>query len=447
MVLARALLSLVALAGCGQSLFDNNVGTTGGSGTDGGGSDSGDGNNVATMCPAGCIGDAAADIDGSRPGWRYLEDARDRTWVPMTAGGGGSHTGAVSPNAIETCAANAGAPGCVALPGALLVTTAGMAASADPAVEFTVPSNQVVQLSLRVYVPSGQPEQRVRLYRNSREDSLLTVPAIPGQLLERSLAVDALAGDRFLVAIAPTAAGATQVALHFFINTTADSFPATCNLAVDFAAATGNTVDNLCAADVTYYDYDLSSPNDAIPPKLAAGPYAELGMAADIPLTEYYVAADIIQRTGDTTTQFWVRHDAFDSSYPYNAYPFSDIDLDATGGLSIGIYDSGAGVRRLSVYTCDTINMPSPGDFTTNGTNVAYPNDANWHFVRIVHTVGSVRICVDGTRVGSFVVPAGKLQGQLKPYFGKDNKWLPVFASFDGGVDDIRSFTTALACE
>ncbi len=437
----RALALLVIVAGCGQSLFDNNVGGGTGSGGPDGGGGNGDGNLVVpSTCPAGCIGDAAADVGGARAGWRYLEDARNRTWAPMTQSGPG-YVGAVSPNAIKPCET---ASGCMALPGALLVTTAGATTNADPALEFTAPSNQVVQLSVRVFVPSGQPEQRVRLYRNSREDSLYTAVATPGTLFERAISVDALAGDRFVLAIAPNGMGAADVAVHYYINSTGEVFPKECQLAVDFSTVTGHTVGNACGTAVTYRDYDLGNPDD-ITPTRAAGPFPELGMAADIPLTEYYTAADAIPRQGDTTTQFWMKHDAFDPSYSYNAHPFSDLDLnDPAGGLMVSIYEMTSGDRGMGVYTCD---VPTQTGCNQLGLDVAYPNNASWHFVRVVHTGGMVKICIDGVRVGGFAAPAGRLQTVRKPYFGKNQVWTPSGAFFDGGLDDIRSIAAALPCD
>lgn len=441
----RTLALVVLVAGCNQSLFDNNVGGGSGSGPDGGGSGSGDGNMmVATMCPAGCLGDAADDIDGGRPGWRYLEDARNRTWAPMTAATDG-FVGAVSPNAIETCTANPTAAACVALPGALLLTSAGNTAAADPALEFTVGSNTVVTLTVRVYVPTGQPEQRIRLYRNSREDVLFTANAAPGSLFERAINVDALAADRFLVALAPSAMGAAQVGVHFYISPTGEGFPKECQLAVDFASAGTNTVPNACGAAVEYREWDdMASMSNLVAPQLATqGPYAELGTSADIPLPRYYVSSDVLVRnaTTSTTTQLWVRHDAFDSTY--NAHMFSDIDLDAAGGIEISLYDNG-GNKRMYVGTCTS---PSPLAFAE--TNVDFPDDTNWHFVRVVHdhAMGQVRICVDGVRLGSLAVPAGGLQSTYAPRFGRNVVWTPIGAFFDGGVDDVRSFATALPCD
>lgn len=432
----RALALLALVAACNQSLFDNNVGTGDG------GNGNGDGNNmVATMCPSGCVGDAAADIGGGRPGWRYLEDSRNRMWTAMTAAGDG-YVGAVSPNAIETCAANGSAAGCASLPGALLVTTAGNSASADPALEFTVGSNNVVTLSVRVFVPSGQPEQRVRLYRNSREDVLFTASAMGGSLFERAITVDALAADRFVLALAPTAGGAEKVGVHFYVNTTADSFPKSCQLAVDFSSASGNNVPNACGAVVNYREWDMTNTTSIeVAPQLAQGPFPEQGMAADIPLPRYYLGADVMARTGDTTTQLWVRHDAFDSTY--NATAYSDLDFDPPfGGLEISLFDNSG--KNLFIGTCtgQTGNV-----LEMAYTEVPFPNDSNWHFVRVVQANDQVRVCIDGVRVGSYVLAPGEMQSAYEPRFGRNVVWTPLGAFFDGGVDDVRVFSAALPCD
>jgi len=75
-VLSRIVLVVALASGCGQSLFDARVTPTRC------GDDGGTDGPVASTCPAGCIGDAAADFDGSPTGstgrWRYLDDRRTR---------------------------------------------------------------------------------------------------------------------------------------------------------------------------------------------------------------------------------------------------------------------------------------------------------------------------------------------------------------------------------
>jgi len=438
-VLSRIVLVIALASGCGQSLFDAR------GELDGGGDDGGTDGPVASSCPAGCIADAAADFDGSPTGsnayWRYLEDRRTRAWAPMTAAGN-VFSGADPNNKITTCTEEPTAPACTALPGALLVSSAGATSAADPALEFTTRVTNVTQLTLRVHVPSGTPEQVVRIYRNSREDVLVTATAMPGVTLDRAITVDALSGDRFLVALAPEAMGGANVAIQLFLNTTGAVFPSTCQLALDFSAAAGTSVDNKCGADLSYNDYTLTV--EEVPPVLGAGPFTELGQAADITPDHYYKGTDILDRTGDSTIQMWVKHDALVD--PYGAWVFSDEDLNAGGGLGAVIYNASGTVRTLDVVTCTCMGPPCNTP-TFALQSVAYPSDAAWHFLRVTHTGGMVKICIDGRKAGEFAVPATKLVSTFAPRLGKNVVWTPAGAFFDGSIDDVRAFTTALACD
>jgi hypothetical protein len=436
-VLIRTALALVTLAGCGQSLFDARGTTDGGSG--------GPDGPVASTCPAGCIGDAAADFDGSPAGstgrWRYLDDRRTRMWAPMMADGS-VFTGSNPANKITTCAAEPAAAACAELPGALLISTGGATSAADPAIEFTAAENEVIQLTVRVHVPAGSPEQVVRLYRNSREDVLVTAPAEAGITLDRAITVDALAGDRFLVALAPDAMGASNVAVQVFVNSTGAVFPSKCQLALSFSAANGNDVDNLCGADLTYNN-DLLAPNpEATPPVLGPGPFPELGQAADIAMDHYYKGTTLLDRTGDSTIQMWVKHDALVD--PYGAWIFSDEDLNAGGGIGAVIYDAPGPVRTLDVVTCVD---PDATPIVFALESVPFPSDQDWHFLRITHSGGIVKICIDDLKLAEFAVPATKLVSTFTPHFGRNVRWSPQGAFFDGSIDDVRAFKTALACE
>jgi hypothetical protein len=426
-VVMPALVAFVLIGGCKQSLFDSN---TGGGGPDGGGG--GDGS-VASSCPATCLADAAADF--GKASWRYLEDLRIRSWTPLTAVDD-VYVGSDANNRITTCAANASAAACSALPGALLVSTAGAQSTADPALSYTATENAVIQLTVRTYVPGGAQSHDLRLYRNSREDSLFTGAASPGTLSEVAMIVDALKDDRFYVALVPKEDGPTEsIGVHVYINATQDSFPMTCKLALTFSSASGTTVPNACGAAFTYYDYNLQP---AQAPMLTAGPFAELGMAADIPKDRYYQGSDVLVRDGDTTTQLWVRHDAFVDTY--NAVVFSDEDLDAGGGIAFYILNQAT--PKIGAETCTNGNplMFAFGD-------AAFPNDQAWHFVRAVHTNGMVQLCLDGVRVASYPLPAGKMQSTYRPYIGKNVVWTPSGAFFDGAVDDVRVLAGALPCE
>jgi len=434
-----AVLSFVGLAGCNQSLFDAHGAVDGGGGS-GGGSDSAV---VPATCPDPCLADAAGNFDGTAGGagnhWRYLDDHRDRTWAPMTVSAT-TMTGADPGNHITTCAANPTAPACKALPGALLVSASGATSAADPALEFTAPANQVIQLSLHAYVPGGA-NQAIRIYRNSREDVLFTGIANVGAAFDHAVTLDALAGDRFLVAVAPAGIGATDVGLHVFVNATGATFPSTCQIAVPFAAAAGNTVDNVCGGDFTH---SLFNAGTNTPPVLAAPPLPELGKAADFTSDAYFKGTGTLDKSGDTTVQFWVRFRSFVDTFD-NAWLFSDLDLNSTGGLGVVIVQpvDATSPPNLDVTTCTVATQTL--DFSDAIT--AYPTDGSWQFVRIVHTNGNVYVCLNGTRKANMAVPSGHLQSAFSPYLGKNAVWTPSGAFFDGELDDVRVLTGALPCD
>jgi hypothetical protein len=231
--------------------------------------------------------------------------------------------------------------------------------------------------------------------------------------------------------------GAANVGVELFVNATGAAFPMNCQLGLSFSAASGNTVANACGTAYTSKDYTTST---AVAPTLAAGPFAELGMAADIVPDKYYEGADVLVKTGDTTTQLWVRNDAFSSGYA--SFLLSDLDLNVGGGLAIGLYDN-SGVPMIEIDTCTDPNS-SPLGFAS--AIAAWPA-SGWHFVRVVHTAGQARLCIDGMRVGAFAAPAGMLKSTFHPYVGEDVIWTPAGAFFDGGIDDVRVITGALPCE
>lgn len=428
MVLIRGLVILVACAGCGESLFDNR------GPLDGGGGGGGDGQ-VPVTCPAPCLGDAAGEFPGGAP-WRYLEDNRDRTWTAMTAGAD-TATGTDPANLITTCAAQPGAPACTAVPGALLVSSAGATSAADPAIEFTQTTAQVIQLSARIHVPGGSPNQLVRIYRNSREDLLFSGVAAAGVTLEQAITVDALAGDRFLLALAPAATGAADVAVHLFVNPTGEAFPAQCQLATSFTAATGNTIPNECGTDaLTFNDYDTGAGT----PLLGAGPFAEHGMAADLVENKYYQAASPLVYGGDFTIQMWVKQDAVIAGG--DAWMFSDLDLNTRGGIGLVVFDNGG--PKLEVTTC----LDCTGDpLIFDGAITPYPADNGWHFIRAVNTGGQISLCIDGDKKVSFATPATALSSAFSPRLGRNVVWTPAGAFVDGGIDDVRVLSTALPCD
>ena len=419
---------LVFLTACSQSLFAN------GGDKDGLGGEQ----SVANNCTAPCVGDAAADFDGVNGGgkWRYLEDKRNRTWTPMTLEAASmTAIGADTNNRIGKCTASSSDAACQSLPGALLISSAGTGTPADPAIELTVPANQVVQVSLKVVVPPSGAAQTVRLYRNSREDALITADVQPGVPLETAITIDALASERLLMTIGGAAA-AQNTGVQLFVSGTGAAFPANCQLALSFSAAMGTGVDNLCGGDFTYANWETSMMET---PTLTAGPFPEQGMAADIMPDRYYKGTNLVLRNADTTLQFWVRHDMFVPLY--DAWIFSDLDLDNTGGLGVVIFDNSG--PKMEVTTCTGAGNP----LTFAGDMTPFPADNAWHFVRVVQKAGLVNVCLDGEKKFSFAAAAGSMESKFRPHMGRNVVWTPAFASTDAAMDDLRIFTGALPCE
>lgn len=433
MVLTQVLrpLSLVAwialVAGCGQSLFDAH-----GEGRDGG-STGGDGD-VPDTCQTPCLADAGADFDGSPGGkgdhWRYLDDHRDRTWLPMVADAG-AQVGADPGNSFKRCAGFSSSSACEALPGALLVTTAGKTSAADPAIEYRVEEPRVIQIAVRAHVESGGPAHAIRLYRNSREDVLFTLPTVAGATVERQITVDAIPGDRFLIAAAPGDAGGA-VALHVFVSDPRKSFPVTCQLAVPFTAqgSSSTTVDDLCRGE-------LQSITTGAPsmPSLLAGPYSELGMGAYLE-NSYYDAGEPLTAASAMTIQLWLRAEG---SMIAGEWVISNINADVGGGLGL----------QLKIDPTDGLVLEASGVKTTNpatyaGPHAPYGTPFEWHFVRVVHASGQIGICVDGERVGGDAL-AGPVTSSAPVNIGRNASDSGSYLT--GDVDDVRVFLEALPCE
>jgi Concanavalin A-like lectin/glucanases superfamily len=415
--------SLVATGCKEQSLFAEDEGENGGPGP------------VGSTCPSQCLGDAARDFDGTAAGagghWRYLDDNRDRTWTAMTIDGPRMQ-GADPTRAISVCTDKSTAPACVALPKALLISSTGSTAPADPAIEFKFDTNQTVQVGVRAFVPDGADLQQILVYRNSREDLIYAGSALPGDLFERSLEVDVIPGDRLLVSLAPSAGGATDVGLELFLSNTGAT--SRCQVAVDFEQASGNTVPAQCGGAFTYFEYEPTQVEQ--PPVLAAGPYPELGKAASIPTNHFFKGVDLLDKTGDFTLQYWMRVNELDSIY--DGWAVSDLDLDNGGGIGNAIY------QRAEVRLDTTIGTT---DATYVGANVEFPNLGKWQFVRVVHADGKVSTCLNGKRVTSFDLAAGKLKSNFPLHLGKNVRWSPQVAAFIGSLDDVRAFSAALPCE
>lgn len=434
------LVLVVLLVGCGQSLFDARGPGRGGG--DGGGDDE------LGTCNAPCIADAAADFDGTATGrggrWRYLDDLGNRQWAAMSTDGT-EMTGNAGRNRITTCARHGDEPACEALPSALLVTSAGGVGGAgasggsDPAIEFTASSAQVIQLRVRAFLPSGDA-QLIRLYRNSREDVLFTGLATPRQPIDEMVTLDALAGDRFLVAIAassPTAGGATNLGLHLTISAMSVPFPSSCQLALAFEVQTGSNVVELCRGGL--YSLRLLSTSGLAPLMRVPGPFFEQGYAARINDGTHFI--EVTQKTlshaDGLTVQFWVQQA---SVIGIDAvWPFSDVDPDFGTGVGVAIVPFGPSAAQIAATAFS--------DTTTLYEFVMAPLPAanRWHFVRVVHTATGIAMCVDGVRVASASGQSRLGPTTEPPVLGSEQ--YSTFAHFDGTIDDVRAITGALPCE
>lgn len=440
LIRARALVLGALLVGCGESLFDAR-----GPGNERRDAASDGGDELGT-CTTPCIADAAADFDGTPGGrgghWRYLDDLGNRQWTAMVFDGT-QMVGNASRNRIATCEGNGGKPACEALPRALLVTSAGAAGGAgstggaDPAIEFTAPSAQVLELRVRAFAPGGDPQQ-IRLYRNSREDVLFTGVATPGGTLDQTVMLDALAGDRFLVAVAasgPSGGGATDLGLHLTISAVNAAFPSSCQLALAFEVRTGSNVVDLCGGAV----YSLRTVPDGTlaPLTLTAGPFFEQRNAARITDGTRFseiTTTKTLDHADGLTLQFWMQQ-----AKPIGVegvWPFSDLDPDFFTGIAIALFPTGPAPPAIEVTG-------------GNGTafvqaSAPFPDVLRWQFVRVVHSATGIAMCVNGVRVASVGPPISLGKTFNSPSLGSEQS--PSFARFDGHLDDVRAITGALPC-
>ncbi|HEY4183082.1 MAG TPA: LamG-like jellyroll fold domain-containing protein [Kofleriaceae bacterium] len=437
---------LVGATGCKQSLFDNKSDDSTGDDTGSDGGPGGDGS-VPSACTAPCLGDAGGDFDGTAMGthnhhWRYLDDNRNRSWTAMTAGTPSTGAGM---NKIAKCNGASGGAACATLPDALLVTSTGMSGTADPAVELTIQDNVVAQLALRVRVPDGASSQIIRLYRSAREDVLFTGNALPGTTLETTIKVDALKGDRILLSVAPTGAGAADVAVQLFASETADLFPKECQYAFDFemAAVAGNTLMNRCGTDAaTYTDADTGNPTA---PTLGTAPFPELGKAGAFIAQRYYKLPTAFDRSGDNTMQLWFKRDGIVDSTA--AWLISDEDLDdgdQAGGISVAVGTDD------SLFTESTITYGATAMEQKQGFGMTpYPNPAQWHFIRVVQKGDKVSTCLDGIKKYDLDMPiaVGTAQSSDDLRIGSNKYSLPSGGFINGQIDDVRMIKGALPCE
>jgi len=340
-------------------------------------------------------------------------------------------TGAVSGSRIATCAMNANTPACRMLPNALLVSPGNPSTGVDPAIEFTAPANQVIQLSLNAFTSSGA-DQTIRLYRSSREDVLFTGTAKAGALLSHAITLDALAGDRFLVAVVPTGAGATDLALQLFVSAPpGTSFPSSCQFDLSFDTPDTLGFRDQCQARHFGDDNYTMGP---IAPVLATSPFQELGSAVSIAIGTYIESAFTLDYRSDVTVQLWVNTALSGSNV---MWAFSNRDANAKGGIGITL------VPGVSPTIHALVGDPQTSSFT----DVSAPfTTSSWQFVRVVRARNNLSLCLQGRRVASIAIsPEDRTLG-TGVFLGADTG-SPTAPAFSGLVDDFRAMTGALPCD
>jgi hypothetical protein len=426
-----AMLGAALLAGCNESLFGAHHG--------GHAAPPPDTDTVPAVCTPPCLADAGAEFDGTAGGmrahWRYLDDDRaQRNWQPMTVGSG--EMIGQGQNRITSCTVHPEAAACAALPGALLVTSTGATAPTDPAIEFKAPTSQVIQLTLHAFLAAGD-NQTIRLYRNSRDDVLFTGIAMAGTPVAHDITVDALPGDRFLVAVAPTGNGAADIGLQLFIAAAPTAFPSSCKLTLRFdEIASGNSVtDVLCAKDA-FTHFKTTGTTAAV--VLAPAPFTELGSSGVVENTTFLhelAGMPAFDYARDVTVQMWVNLRSFVNAG--RASVFSDLGPTG-GGVEIAVVPGPPDTITVTTRTAASSLVMATG---------MYPAAMSWHLVRVVRTATGLRLCVDGAPAAvmdttPILAPATHL-----PDFGKDLQAAMNQASFDGELDDVRVITSALPCE
>jgi len=265
---------------------------------------------------------------------------------------------------------------------------------------------------------------------------LFTASASPGgATVAHTITVDAIPGDRFLVALEPVGGQGGTAALQLFVIDANKTFPSTCQMAVTFADPTiiGSTIDDLCGGGLTSINNAMQP--DA--PLLVMGPFSFQGMGVYLEPGFYLYGSQPLAR-GDTTVQFWVQNYAPSAT---KAWVFSNIDEVNARGLGIQFKNTSGTPSGLQLEA-SVVSTTSPVAYT--GQSIAFDNPQNWRFVRVVHTGDMVTFCLDGTRVMSFPLPGPAASARV-PTFGR-NGVADGADQFSGALDDVRVFSDALPC-
>jgi len=403
---------------------------------------------VPATCPTTCIADLVENYDGTAGGsnglWRYLDDQRDRTWVPLTDGtwngltakvGGGS---APTP-AIVDCRSYPSDAACTGVDDRiLLVPSQGSAGHHDPATEVAIGDDQQYQMSGRYRSDAtGTAVHELRFYRNTYDDLVKRV-VFDADAADHSYSfpVEAIHGDRLLMALYPqgTATG-TPVGVEEFVSRNTGAFPGACGATVRFEEISGAGVKEDCGV-ITYTarQPDGGSGYMDLNPTVVAGPIAALGNAVHLDEGQYILpTGGPANYTGSFTIQMWVKTAPSWTTMTL----WADWHDTADGGTNLAITSGG------TFYATVLYPVGQSKDLS-----FAWPTDGAWHHVRFVRNAAAARIelCLDGKFKGSTPLSGSlDLTSDTPPFIGRNVTYNPPY--FIGDIDDVRLFARALPCQ
>jgi hypothetical protein len=402
---------------------------------------------VPSDCTAPCAGDPVddfAEVQGGGNGrWRYLADSRatnGAVYEEMTFGmvrGAPAWVGATgtSPPGILNCADNPDTQGCENLETSLMFYPG---TEADPALAFVAADNGTYIVTGKVRSATGNPEglaQRFMLSRNSRHDLLDSRVHVTAPLADDFTAqVELLAGDRLVLTFVGGMTESVPVAFDYHLTLLAngaDAFPGKCQMAVTFDG--GDPFADPCRSTI-------ENLNDGIGPGGTSvgvdSVTTDFGMGRALAEGQFLRSpGGPLDRSGDFTLQFWARTEEPPGT---PAAFYSDWNVDALGGFNLSPDEPNI------IYLCSFWNTGTTDGSCGQGTR---PTDTEWHFYRVRRSVetAALQLCIDGRLVASDPNPgAANMTSDQLPHIGRNVDYNP--AVLTGGVDDIRSFKSALPC-
>jgi hypothetical protein len=389
--------------------------------------------------------------------WQYLDDIRNRTWADMQLGQSGGLTAMVGGGseptaAIANCHDNPGLGACADHPDSMLLIPSGFdIGRRDPAIAFLVPTSGTLLFSGEFVATAAAGDHLLWFYRNTRDDLLqrVVVNTVSSDAHGFSVEVDALAGDRILIAVGLSEPGTpVPMAMRVFVSRTSN--PSRCALALRFEMRSGaqwNVECNQFAYTGRRYNETSTNYDDLTNPTIIPSVIPELGHAMQFLSGDYLfpgqdlnTPAGAFDQSGDFTVQFWA---AFPAGYNFTfGHFYADVDSgpnnQATSGTDIGVGSSG----ELDAFV--GLGRGDPNQHTSLPSNLP---DTGWHHLRLVRdtAAGQLIMCRDGARVVQGALPRdANSTGAQAPYLGRTP--LDNFAYFTGALDDVRFFSRALPC-